>query len=200
MESSILSGDNILEILTESGRDRERHKWQDPDVILREMGLQAGNTLVDIGCGRGYFTIPAAKMVGEKGKVYALDSNPSTIENLDGWLKTADLKNVYTRVGAAESAVLCEACADFVFFGIVFHDFRNRSAVLKNARRMLKPEGKLIDLDFKKIEMPFGPPERIKLSENEAQRVLEDAGFKVIRSKEIEPYSYLLIAALKKEC
>jgi ubiquinone/menaquinone biosynthesis C-methylase UbiE len=180
-----------------SARDIERRKWQNPEAILTEIGLEAGDTFVDIGCGQGYFTIPAARIVGNKGKVYALDSNLRAIDILNGNAETAGLKNIISRVGLAEHFVMCEACADSVFYGIVLHDFEDREAVLKNAVRMLKKSGKLIDLDFKKIEMPFGPPVEIKLSEEEAKRLIKGAGFKVKSLHSIEPYSYLLIAGLE---
>ncbi|MCG6538419.1 MAG: class I SAM-dependent methyltransferase [Syntrophales bacterium LBB04] len=180
-----------------SGRDRDRRKWQDPEAILKEIGLKPGDTFVDIGCGQGYFTIPAARIVGESGKIYALDISPLMVKGLDEQARENGSKNVYTRVGVAERTSLCEGCADFIFFGIVFHDFQDRIAALGNARRMLKKDGKLVDLDFKKIPMHFGPPVEIKLAEDEAKRIIEDAGFNVKSIKEIEPYSYLLIAGLE---
>ena len=183
--------------MKESARDRERRKWQDPEAIIKEIGLKAGDTLMDIGCGQGYFTIPAAKIAGESGKVYALDASLYVIDILNGKAEAAGLSNIVSRVGLAEHFVMCEACADFVFFGIVLHDFDDRNAALKNARRMLKKGGRLIDLDFKKIPMPFGPPPEIKLSEEEATRLIEGAGFKVKSLRSIEPYSYLLIAGLE---
>ena len=180
----------------ESARDKERKKWQDPDAILNEIGLKPGDTFIDIGCGQGFFTIPTAKIVGDAGKVYALDISPFVIETLRDRVTKAGLKNVDARIGLAERTVLCEACADFVFFGIVMHDFANPKAVIRNAHRMLKDNGKLVDLDFKKISMPFGPPLNVKISEDAAKELIESAGFKVKGLRIIEPYSYLLIARL----
>ena len=181
----------------ESARDKERKQWQDSDAILKEIGLKPGDTFVDIGCGQGFFTIPAAKIVGGTGKVHALDISPFVIETLRERVTQAGFANVDARIGLAERTVLCEACADFVFFGIVMHDFANPKAVLRNARRMLKDSGKLVDLDFKKISMPFGPPLDVKISEGEAKELIESEGLKVKRLRIIEPYSYLLVASLK---
>ena len=49
--------------------DHERRKWQNPEAILSSIGLRPGFTLIDIGCGSGFFALPAAKIVGKKGKV-----------------------------------------------------------------------------------------------------------------------------------
>jgi ubiquinone/menaquinone biosynthesis C-methylase UbiE len=57
-----------------------RRKWHEPETTLKEIGLRAGMVFMDIGCGDGFFTIPAAQQVGETGKVYALDINDSAIK------------------------------------------------------------------------------------------------------------------------
>jgi predicted methyltransferase len=62
--------------------DEERRKWQDPEAILADMGLKAGNTFTDIGCGNGYFALPAARIVGAGGKVYGVDKNAAFIDEL----------------------------------------------------------------------------------------------------------------------
>ena len=101
-----------------------------------------------------------------------------------------------TRVGTAEDTVLCNACADIVFFGIVLHDFSDPALVLVNARKMLKPEGCLVDLDWKKESMDFGPPLDIRLSEERAIGLIEGAGFKVERQEETGQFHYIIVARL----
>ena len=59
---------------------------------------------------------------------------------------------------------------------------------------MIKPNGRLIDLDWKKQEMPFGPPVRIRFSEEKASDLLQTAGFKVDTIKEAGRYHYVIIA------
>jgi len=102
--------------------------------------------------------------------------------------------NMQLKVGRAEDVVLCHACADFVFFGIDLHDFADPVKVLTNAHKMLKPTGKVVDLDWKKEEMEFGPPLAKRFSEERAVRLIETAGFTVESVKEIKPYFYLVIA------
>jgi len=104
------------------------------------------------------------------------------------------LKNMALKVGRAEESILCESCADMVFFGIVLHDFDDVSKVLSNAKRMLKPTGRLVDLDWKKKPTPYGPPLQIRFSQKTAALVIEEAGFKVESIKPKGPYHYLIIA------
>lgn len=174
--------------------ERERRKWQNPEAILVDIGLRSGFTFLDIGCGDGFFALPAARLVGKKGKVYGLDLNDGTIGRLRRKAVKEGLRNLNLSVGEAEETVLCEACADIVFFGIVLHDFKDPAKVLMNAKRMLKPNGRLIDLDWKKESMEFGPPLQIRFSEDEAVSRIEAAGFRIEAVKNAGPYHYIIIA------
>ncbi len=174
--------------------DDARRKWQDPEAILFEIGLEPGMVFADIGAGGGFFAIPAARMVGERGKVYALDINAESIGSLAEAARTEGLGNVIAQVGAGEDTVLCEACADVVFFGIDLHDFADAGAVLLNARAMVKPGGRLVDLDWKKEPMELGPPYEIRFDEKEAARLIVVAGFTVETIKGVGPLHYVVIA------
>ncbi len=174
--------------------DSERRKWQEPESILRYIGLEPGQTFVDVGCGEGYFALPAARLVGEKGQVYALDRDPSAVAVLAGKARAEGLVNLVLKAARAEDSVPCRGCADIVFFGIVLHDFEDPARVLANAREMIKPSGRLIDLDWRKEPAPFGPPLHIRFSEEQAKSLIEKAGFKVETVSQSGTYHYLIIA------
>lgn len=151
-------------------------------------------TFADIGCGDGFFTILAAKKVGERGKIYAVDIDASAVERLKQKAKSEGLKNVTAKVGAAEDMVFCRECADLVFYSMDLHDFNDPAKVLQNAKQMMKPNGRLIDLDWKKIEMPFGPPVAIRFSEEKASDLMRSAGFTVVNIRDAGRYHYVLTA------
>jgi ubiquinone/menaquinone biosynthesis C-methylase UbiE len=176
--------------------EESRKKWQDPDAVLIEIDLKPGATFIDIGCGEGFFTLPAARLVGEKGRVYGLDVSPQAIERLRIKAANEDITNLQLRVGRGEETVLCEACADFVFFGIVLHDFDEPIKVLANAAKMLKPGGELVNLDWKKEPMKLGPPVHIRFTEEKAIKLIEAGGFEVKIVKNFGLYHYLIIAGI----
>ena len=174
--------------------DGERRRWQNPKAILSRSGLRSGFTMIDIGCGGGFFALPAARIVGEKGKVYGLDTNADSIASLKEQANREDLKNLYLTVGRAEETIICNQCADIIFIGIALHDFQDASRVLENARTMVKPTGILVNLDWKKEPMEFGPPLRIRFSAETALSLIEGAGFTVETLTDSGPYHYLVIA------
>jgi ubiquinone/menaquinone biosynthesis C-methylase UbiE len=177
------------------GDESERRKWQNPDAILAVIGLKPGFTFIDVGCGEGFFAIPAARIVGRKGKVYALDLDHDAIAELKKKAAREGLKNLDAVVGWAEDTIICEACADIVFFGNVLHDFNVPAKVLANAKVMLKPAGRLVDLDWKKEPTAVGPPLQIRFSEDQASNLIREAGFAVDQARQAGPFHYIIIAA-----
>ncbi len=178
--------------------EAERRSWQNPTHILASIGLKRGMTFLDIGCGDGFFALPAAQIVGARGRVYGIDQDETKIARLKEKARIEGLENLSAIVGKAEDTLVCEGCADIAFFGIVLHDFSNLPKVLTNAKRMLKAKGKLVDLDWKKEPMPFGPPLHIRFSTEEAKNRLQEAGFKILSAEEAGPYSYLVVSAPEK--
>jgi ubiquinone/menaquinone biosynthesis C-methylase UbiE len=169
-----------------------RRSWYNPEAILQP--LSEGMVLADIGCGDGFFTILAAKKVGEKGKVYAVDVDAQAIERLKQKATVLDLRNITAKVAAAEDMIFCNKCVDMVFFSMVLHDFSNPLKVLKNAWEMLKPTGRLLDLDWKKEQMSFGPPLKIRFSEEYVSNLIENARLKVDDVKVVGKYHYVVDA------
>jgi ubiquinone/menaquinone biosynthesis C-methylase UbiE len=174
--------------------ETERRKWQDPEALLAEIGLRAGMIFMDIGCGEGFFTLPAARSVGDSGQAYGLDIEAEAIEEIRREAAAEGLQNLSLTVGPAEKSVLCRSCADIVFFGIVLHDFQNPSQVLQNARKMIKADGQLVNLDWKKEPLDFGPPFAKRFSESTAAKLIESAGFRVENIRNSGQYHYLIIA------
>jgi len=169
-----------------------RRSWYSPEAVLQN--LRSGMIFMDIGCGDGFFSVLAAKKVGTTGKVYAVDIDASAIEKLKQKAEAEGLKNIVTKVGKAEDAVFCKGCADFIFYSMDLHDFSDPVKVLKNSKQMMKANGQLIDLDWKKMNMSFGPPVAIRFNEEKAAGLLRSAGFTVTDVRDVGPYHYVVAA------
>ena len=167
-----------------------RRAWYNPDAVLQD--LHEGMVFVDVGCGDGFFTILASKKVGKNGKVYAVDIDPDGIEKLKSKAKTEGLTNINTKVGKAEDTIFCKQCADLILYSMDLHDFGDPVKVLQNAKQMIKPTGRLIDLDWKKQQMSFGPPVTIRFSQDQASGLMRSSGFTVVDTRDAGPYHYIL--------
>jgi len=174
--------------------DEKRRRWQNPEEILSAIGVTPGSVFIDIGCGSGFFTVPAARLVGNHGKVYALDMSWNAVALLKERAAAEGLRNIVAEVGLAEDRLFCEACGDIVFFGIVLHDFDDPEKVLMNAGKMLKPAGRLVDLDWQKKLMELGPPLAVRFSEEQAIRRIRGAGLQIDSVENSGLYHYLIVA------
>lgn len=135
-------------------------------------------------------------MVGAGGKVYGIDVDEPSLREMRELADKEGLRNLALTAGKAEEVALCQACADLVFFGIALHDFNDPARVLVNARKMLKPAGHLVDLDWKKEPMKLGPPLSKRFAEGDAVRLIEVAGFSIETIEDSGSYHYLVIARL----
>lgn len=174
--------------------EAERRQWQDPEAILADIGLDAGDIFADIGCGDGFFAIPAARLVGDNGHVYGIDIDGEALDVLRLKADTEELGNLTIMPGEAESVVACSQCADCVFFGIDLHDFRDQAKVLENSMKMIKPSGLLVDLDWKKVPLDMGPPLEKKFSIEQASGMIEKAGFVITEVSEPGTMHYMIKA------
>jgi ubiquinone/menaquinone biosynthesis C-methylase UbiE len=174
--------------------EQTRRQWYNPEIILQTIGLRVGMTFADIGSGDGFFTFLASKIVGENGKVYATDIDPLAIKRLNDKAKKEDIRNITATAGKAEETVFCKDCVDVLFFSMDLHDFDDPAKVLHNAHEMVKPSGLVADLDWKKIEIPVGPPFEVKFSEKQVEELMAFQGLHVQHKMDVGPYHYLVTA------
>jgi ubiquinone/menaquinone biosynthesis C-methylase UbiE len=108
--------------------------------------VHEGQALLDYGCGTGFFTIAAAKIVGEHGKVYALDCFPRQLEIVEKRTTRKGLTNIETILSDKKTG-LPDECIDVIWMCDVLHELQQRRAVLEELRRVLKEEGTLAIYD-----------------------------------------------------
>jgi len=175
----------------------ERLKRQDPYKILEDIGLRKNMVFMDIGCYDGFFLLPALDIVGVDGFVYGIDVDDNAINKLNLTLKDIRTANYSVRTAKAEDTIIKENEADIIFLGTVLHDFENPLSVLKNCQKMLKADGYLINLDWQDSPMAIGPPEEIRISIEQASKLIEQADLEVAKSFNYDKYYYIIKANRK---
>jgi len=170
----------------------------DPQAVLEEIGILPGGALLDVGSGAGRFSVPAASMVGEQGKVYALDSSEERIASLRSSAQQRGLPQIEAFVAdATEQIPLPAGSVDVCLMANVFHDLVEDGAVkgdLSEVRRVLKPGGVLAIVDFKKdAPRPPGPPLSRRLDPTEVERLVGRYGLHPDRETKVGPDHYLIL-------
>ncbi len=170
--------------------NQDRKQFLNPDSILDRIGLDREMVLADLGCGTGFFTIPASLRVK---KVYALDVQQEMLDILQDKIKKQKIANIETILSEESSIPLPDDSVDILLMANVFHELEDRRAILKEGKRVLSDRGKLAIVDWKKIEMDFGPPVEERLAEDEIISICKDSGFELQERSDAGPYNYLLI-------
>lgn len=168
----------------------KRRKILPPSEILRELGLKEGDTMADIGCGIGYFSIPASLIVGDCGKVYAIDVSVEMLEEVERRVKQNNIDNVVSIHSEETNFKLDDDYVTYGFTCNVLHEIDDKKAFLMEARRIIKENGKIAIVEWQKIQTGFGPPVEHRIGKEEAQNLLKDLGFNNITCMDIGEHHY----------
>jgi ubiquinone/menaquinone biosynthesis C-methylase UbiE len=166
--------------------DPQRDSWQKPHEVMMALDLKPAETVADIGAGSGYFT---RRFALHAGKVYAVDIDSKLLEAA---LKDAP-KNVEAVLAAPGDPKLPPASVDTIFFCDVLHHIADRAAYYPKLAKALRPGGRIVIVDFYKKPLPVGPPESMKISEDQMIGEMEAAGFRKTKSFDFLPYQYFLV-------
>ena len=171
----------------------QRDAEQKPDEVIAALDLKAGETLADIGAGSGYFAFRFARKVGDSGRVYAVDINPDMILYMNRHIRDRKIKNVATVLSAPDDPLLPDGSINRFFVCNTWHHVENRPSYIALMKRMLKPGGQVIVVDYLKKELPVGPPPSMKMAREDVISEMEANGFKLAKEHTFLPYQYFLI-------
>jgi arsenite methyltransferase len=171
--------------------DPERDKWQKPAEVTEAMNLSPGDVVADIGAGTGYFTRHFAVAVAPGGKALGLDIEPSMIKYMNEDARKLNLASYEARVVKTDDPELAPGSVDVVFLCDTYHHIENRVEYFRNVAKSLRPNGRVIIVDFHK-DMDFGPPREHKLAEEIVLKEMKEAGYKLIKSHDILQDQYFI--------
>jgi ubiquinone/menaquinone biosynthesis C-methylase UbiE len=140
----------------------------DSEKFWQFLAIPSGITALDLACGAGRYTLPLAERVGPRGKVIAVDLWADGIAQLQTEARRRKMNNVETHVADAGQALpLDDQSIDLCLMATVLHDFVQAGMAadaLRELARVLKPQGVMVMVEFKKEPTPHGPPHAIRLS------------------------------------
>jgi ubiquinone/menaquinone biosynthesis C-methylase UbiE len=175
--------------------DPDRPKLFPIDRILSIAGIKPRMTVADVGVGTGYFAIPIAKLIAP-ATLFAVDVSPEMLDYLRTKLAQPGMpKNVQLVTGAAEATTLGAESCDIVFISAVWHEVDDESRTLAEFTRILKPQGRLVLVDWSpEGTRPPGPPIEHRVHLKTARETLTSQGWKVISADSLNESIYVVVA------
>ncbi len=167
-----------------------RIQFLNPETILDKLGLTEEMALADLGCGTGYFSIPASRRVK---KVFALDIQSEMLDILRDKIEKEKIANVEAILSEESTIPLPDNSVDILLMVNVFHELEDKESILNEGKRILPNDGRLVIVDWKKIEMDFGPPFEERLTAEEVILICKENGFRIREQSDAGPYNYLLV-------
>lgn len=169
----------------------ERYQELKPDILLKKLAIRPGSTILDLGCGNGFFTFPAAAAMGE-GMVIAADLS----EPMLNLLRQRDVPdNVQVLQVEEVKMEVDDNSVDAVVMIALYHEFKDPLENLAEIKRTLKAEGKILILDWDPAaEKERGPGKAHRVSMEKALSDLQTAGFTTLSQEQYTQDMWMLIA------
>lgn len=172
--------------------DPKRDAYQKPHEVIVALAIKEGEIIADVGAGSGYFSLRLAQHVGPAGRVYAVDVSPDMIRHLHARVRDAELLNVSPILAPADDPLLPQPVNRFLFVN-VWHHIEDQPGYLARMRKLLKPGGQVIMIDFHKRDVPVGPPAEMKIAREDLLQQMTSNGFKLAAEHTFLPYQYFLV-------
>lgn len=184
--------DSVSEYI-KSLEEPSRAEWQKPEEVVAKLELKQGDAIADLGAGSGYFTVRFSRAVGPAGRVYALDIEPAMLDYIRDRARREHLENIQAVLAEPHDPKLPSASVDMIFICNTLHHISDRAHYYPLLLRALRPGGRLVNVDFHKRPLPFGPPMEMKIAKEATIEEAHAAGFRLVNNFDFLEYQYFLV-------
>ncbi|MCA9245852.1 MAG: methyltransferase domain-containing protein [Planctomycetales bacterium] len=177
--------------LVRESRERE----EECSTLLKALTLQPGNTVCDMGCGNGFYSLQMARLVGENGRVLAVDIQPEMLRLLEARAETVEIGNIHTILGTIIDPKLPAGSVDLCLLVDVYHEFSHPVQMLAAIRRSLQPKGRVALVEFR-LEDPDVPIKLLhKMNKTQMLKEFEANQFKLVGQFDKLPWQHVMFFA-----
>jgi len=174
--------------LVRESRERE----EDCKTLLAALKVKQGDTVCDLGCGNGFYSLKLAKLVGERGRVVAVDIQREMLEFLKDRAAAEKIGNIELVLGTTVDPKLPERAIDLVLLVDVYHEFDHPEEMLAAIHKSLKPTGRVALAEFR-AEDPKVPIKPLhKMSKAQIMKEFPANGFQLVEEFDKLPWQHLM--------
>mgnify|MGYP006275641013 CR=1 FL=1 len=170
----------------------KRLKSLKPAELLSELNLKEGDIFIDVGAGNGFFSLPAAEIVGEGGKVYSVDVEIDMLLDLKHRAQQAGLTDRIEICKSEDNDANLHQSADFMLFAYLFHEVEDKAEFLDNYFNFLEKGSRVVFIEWDPAKREEGPPLHHRVESQELKAMLEERNIKNIEIRDIDYNSYLI--------
>jgi ubiquinone/menaquinone biosynthesis C-methylase UbiE len=171
----------------------ERESEEASTKAIAALKLREGQVVADVGAGSGYYTILLRAAVGPRGRVYATDIQPEMLALIRKKVETRRLSNVELVLGTPTESRLPDGAIELALMVDVYHELAQPQLFLQSLKRALKPDGRLVLIEFRKESAWVPIREEHKMTVREARMELEAEGYRFERVIDVLPWQHILV-------
>lgn len=172
---------------------KQRENLIPPEVLIGQMPIEKNHTLLDVGAGSGFFTIPMAESTSNT--VYAMDPDLRMLSVIETKAKEKSLTNIKLIHDYIENLSIQNNSVDFVMASLILHEVSSLSTALTNIFKALKTGGHLLCLEYEKDDLIIeGPPMSIRIKSVDLENILLTIGFDIVKMAKINDAIYTVLA------
>jgi ubiquinone/menaquinone biosynthesis C-methylase UbiE len=170
----------------------DREKEENVSNLIQNMKIESNDKIADIGAGSGYHVFRMAPLA-KNGVIYAVDIQSKMLEVIKSNTDFNKIKNIKTILGNEKSIQLPKNSVDKILMVDVYHEFNFPIEMIRSIKNALKPNGELFLIEYRE-EDPKVPIKKIhKMSEKQAEKEMEAAGFKLRENMSNLPWQHCMI-------
>ena len=174
----------------------DREKEENVSNLIENMGIKSNDTIADVGAGSGYHTFRMATLA-EKGLVYAVDIQAEMLMTVEKTKESNKIKNVEIILGSEKSVQLPKNSVDKILMVDVYHEFSFPVEMISSMKDALKPDGQLFLIEYKAEDSNVPIKKIHKMSEKQAVKEMEAAGFKLKENIDNLPWQHCMVFVKK---
>ena len=175
----------------------ERDSEEATSRAVEALDLKPGMVVADVGAGSGYYTVRMARKVGPTGKVFATDIQAGMIDIIKRRLSVERVENVVPVLGAPDDPRLPAAALDLALMVDVYHELAAPQVFARRLRESLKPDGRLVLIEYRK-EDPRVPIQEVhKMSVDQVRKELDADGYVIDKVIDVLPWQHIIVLKSK---
>jgi SAM-dependent methyltransferase len=175
-----------------------RQREEDCRLLLESLAIRPGQTVCDMGCGNGFYTLELARLVGPRGIVYAVDIQPEMLRLLAQRAAEEHLDNIRPVLGSPVDPRLPPGAIDMILCVDVYHEFSHPAAMLARIRESLADGGQLVLAEFRGEDQAVPIKPLHKMTKPQVKAELEPSGFVLEREFDRLPWQHLLFFGMRR--
>ncbi len=170
----------------------EREREERCSLMMTSLDVKPGMMVCDMGCGNGFYSLQMAKLVGEKGKVYAVDIQPEMLKFLKERAEKAKVTNIEPVLGKLWDPQLPAGKIDLILLVDVYHEFSHPEQMLAGMRKALAPGGRIVLVEYRGEDPEVPIKVEHKMSKAQIMKELPANGFQLVKEFDKLPWQHMM--------